>query len=134
MSSIHYKQTHAGLFINFCFNLPDTYKKGAFTGLSFRIYSICGNWSIINKEFTKLRKMFADNCYSTHLLYKCINQFLSKINNSCNIKNAKQKQGHVVSLLLYGVFMLKYRNSLRKIVKQHFPNANASFVFTVPCH
>ena len=29
--------------------------------------------------------------------------------------------------------MLKYRNSLREIVKQYFPNANVSFVFTVPC-
>ena len=133
MSSIYYKQTHTGLYTNFCSNLPDTYKKGAFTGLLFRIYSICGNWSIINDEFTKLRKMFADNCYPTYLLDKCINQFLSKINNSCNITNAKQKQGHVVSLSFYGVFMLKYRNSLSKIVKQYFPDANVSFVFTVPC-
>ena len=56
------------------------------------------------------------NCSSTYLLDKCINQFLSKINNLCNITNAKQKLGHVVSLPFYGVFMLKYRNSLRKIV------------------
>ena len=133
MSSIHYKQTHTGLYTNFCSNLPDTYKKCAFTGLLFRIYSICSNWSIINDEFAKLRKMFADNCYPTYLLDKCINQFLSKINNSCNITNAKQKQGHVVSLPFYGVFMLKYCNSLRKIVKQYFPDVNVSFVFTVPC-
>ena len=51
--------------------------------------------------------MFADNCYLTYLLDKCINQFLSKIKNSCNITYAKQKQGHVVSLPFYGVFMLK---------------------------
>ena len=75
--------------------------------------------------------MFSDNCYT--LLDKCINQFLAKINNSCNITNAKQKQGHVVSLPFYGVFMLNYRNSLRKIVKQYFPDANVSFVFTIAC-
>ena len=65
MSSIHYKQTHKGLYTNFCSNLPDTYKKDAFTGLLFHIYSTCGNWSIINDKFSKLRKMFADNCYPT---------------------------------------------------------------------
>ena len=128
MSCIHYKQTHTGPYTNFCSNLPDTYKKGAFTGLLFRIYSICGDWSIINDEFTKLRKMFADNCYPTNLLDKCINQFLLKINNSCNITNAKQKLGHVVSLPFYGVFMLKYRNNPRKIVKQYFPDANVSYL------
>ena len=47
MSSIPYKQTHTELYTKFCFNLPDTYKKGAFTGLLFRIYSICSNWSVI---------------------------------------------------------------------------------------
>ena len=73
MSSIHYKQTHTGLYTNFCSNLPDAYKKGALTDFLFRIYSICGNWSIINDEFTKLRKMFADNYYLTYLLDKCIN-------------------------------------------------------------
>ena len=62
MSSIHYKQTHTCLFTNFCSKLPDTYKKGAFTGLLFRIYSLCGNWSNIINEFTTLRKLFADNC------------------------------------------------------------------------
>ena len=82
MSSIHYRQTYTGLYTNFCSNLPDTYKKGAFTGLFFRIYSICGNWFIINDEFTKLRKIFAVNCYPAYLLDKCINQFLPKINNS----------------------------------------------------
>ena len=30
-------------------------------------------------------------------------------------------------------FMLKYRNSLRKIIKQCFPDANVSFVFAIPC-
>ena len=90
MSSIHYKQTHTGLYTNICSNLPDTCKKGTFTGLLLRIYS-------------------------------------------CNITNAKQKHGHVVSLPFYGAFMLKYRNSLRKIVKQYFPEVNVSFVFTVPC-
>ena len=60
MSSLHYIQTHTGLYTNFCSHLSDTYKKGAFTCLSFRIYSICGNWFIINDEFTKLRKVFAD--------------------------------------------------------------------------
>ena len=49
--------------------------------------------------------MFADNCYPTYLLDKCINQFLSKINNLCNITNARQKQGQVVSLPFYGVSM-----------------------------
>ena len=29
--------------------------------------------------------------------------------------------------------MLKYRNSLRKIVKQYFPDAYISFVFIIPC-
>ena len=77
--------------------------------------------------------MFADNCYPTYLLDKCINQFLSKINNLCNITNARQKQGQVVSLPFYGVSMLKYRNSLRNIVKQYFPDANVSFVFIIPC-
>ena len=133
MYSINYKQTHTGLYTNFCSNLPDTYKKGTFTGLLFRICSICCNWSIINDEFIKLRKILADNCYPTYLLDTCINQFLSKIKNSCKITNAKQKQGHVVSLPFYDVFMLKYCNSLRKIVKQYFPDANISFVFTVPC-
>ena len=33
MSSTHYKQTHTRLYTNFCTNLCDTYKKGAFTGL-----------------------------------------------------------------------------------------------------
>ena len=56
-----------------------------------------------------------------------------KQSNLCSIINAKQKQGHVVSLPFYGVFMLKCRNSLRKLVKQYFPNANVSFVFTVQC-
>ena len=45
----------------------------------------------------------------------------------------KQKQSHIVSLPFYGVFMLKYRYSLRKIVKKYFPGANVSFVFPVPC-
>ena len=105
MFSIHYnKQTHTGFYTNFCSNLPNMYKKAAFTGLLFRIYSIYSNWSIINDEFAKLHKMFDDNCYPTYLLDKCINQFLSKINHLCNITNAKQKQGHVVSLPFYGVF------------------------------
>ena len=33
ISSIHYKQTHAGLYTNICSILPDTNKKGAFTNL-----------------------------------------------------------------------------------------------------
>ena len=69
MSRIHYKQRHTGLYTNFCSNLPDTYKKGAFTGLLFRIYSVCSNRSIINDEFAKLRKMFTNNCYLTYLAY-----------------------------------------------------------------
>ena len=78
--------------------------------------------------------MFVANCYPTYLLDKCINQFLSKINNLCNKTYAKQKQGHVVSLPFYGIFMLKYRNSQCKIVKQYFLDANVFFfVFTVPC-
>ena len=40
MSSIHYKQTHTRFYTNFSFNLPDMCKKGAFTGLLFRIYTI----------------------------------------------------------------------------------------------
>ena len=120
MSSIHYKQTRTGLYTNFSSNLPNTYKNGTFTGLLFRIYSICSNWSIINDELTKLRKMFLVHCYPTYLLDKCVNQFLSKINNSCNKTHAKQKQGHVVSLPFCGVFMFKYRKSLCKIVKQYF--------------
>ena len=56
MSSIHYKQTHSGLYTNFCSNLPDTYKKGAFTDLLLSIYSICSNRFIINNKFAKLHK------------------------------------------------------------------------------
>ena len=58
---------------------------------------------------------------------------MTEINYSCNKTYAKQKRGHVVSLPFYGVFMLKYRKNIRKIVKQYFPDANVSFVVTVPC-
>ena len=133
MSSIYYKQTHTGLYTNFCSNLPDSYKKGAFTGLLSRIYSISSNWSIINDEFTKLRKMFVANCYPSHLLDNCINQFLSKTNYACDKTNVKRKPDYFVSLPFYGIFMLKYRNELRRTVKKYFPNINVSFVFTVPC-
>ena len=78
MSSIHLNKHIQGYIQIFVLILPDTYKKGAFTGLLFRIYSICSNWSIVNDEFAKLRKMFADNCYPTYLLDKCINQFCLK--------------------------------------------------------
>ena len=92
MSGIHYKQTHTGLYTIFFSNLPYTYKKDAFTGLLFHIYSICSNWFIVNDEFTKLQKMIAVICYPTYLLDNCLNLFLPNINNPRNKTNVKQKQ------------------------------------------
>ena len=121
MSSKHYKQTHTGLFTGFCSNLPDTHKKGVFISLLFYIYSICSDWSIINDEFPKFCKIFTVNCCPMYLFDNCINHFLSKINNLRNKTNFKQKQDHIVYIPLYGVFIIKYRNILRGIVKQYFP-------------
>ena len=133
MSSIYYKQTHTGLYTKFCSNLPHSYKKCAFTGLLSRIYSISSNWSIINDEFAKLRKMFVANCYPSQLLDNCINQFLSKTNYTCDKTNVKKKPDYFILLPFYGIFMLKYRNELRRIIKKCFPNINVSVVYTVPC-
>ena len=45
MSSTYHKQTNTGLYTNFCSNLPETYKKGAFTvffSYIFILYVVTG--------------------------------------------------------------------------------------------
>ena len=78
--------------------------------------------------------MCVANCYPSQLLDNCINQFLSKTNYTCDKTNVKKKPDYFILLPFYGIFMLKYRNELRRIIKKYFPNINVSVVFTVPCH
>ena len=104
MSSIYYKQTLTGLYTNFCPNLPDTYKKDAFAGLLFYIYSIFSNWSIINYEFTKLCKIVAVNYYYTYLLDNCIISFFLKLTIHA-IKQMLKRNRALFYLFRFTVFL-----------------------------
>ena len=102
MSSIYYKQTHTGLYTKFCSSLPHNYKKYAFTGLLSRIYSISSSWSIINDEFTKLRKcLLLIVILLNYLIIVLINFYLKRIIHVIKLM-LKRNQ----TILFYSHFMV----------------------------
>ena len=69
------KPTYTGLLLNFRSTCPNAWKSGLITCLLKRAKIICSDYELFKDEITKLRCIFAKNCYPNWFFNKCLKKF-----------------------------------------------------------
>lgn len=78
-TSVHRKQTHGGLGLNFFSFCDLSYKLSAINTLLYRAYHLSSSYFNIHTEFEFLKRYFTDNGYPICLVEKQISKFLSLV-------------------------------------------------------
>ena len=130
-TSVYRKKTFTGLYSHYDSLLPSIYKKGLILTLLYRLYSLCSNWLLFDKEVSFLQKVLSLNGYPSSLVEKCISQFLNKVNSTPKTKDSTEEKPSLTICLPYlGTLSLKMKTQIQKYVKSNIPNCHLRIVFS----
>ena len=79
VTSVYRKPTFSGVYTNYNSFIPEIYKSGLIRTLLFRLYSICSDRSLINKEIEHLHSIMKRNAYPDSLTNTVIRRFLARL-------------------------------------------------------
>ena len=74
-TSVWRKPTFTVLLLNFRSTFPNAWKSGLITCLLKHAKIICSDYELFKEEITKLRCIFAKNCYPNCFFNKCLRKF-----------------------------------------------------------
>ena len=74
-TSVWRKPIYTGLLLNFRSTCPNGRKSGLFTCLLKRAKTICSDYKLFKNQITKLRCIFAKNCYPNWFFDECLRKF-----------------------------------------------------------
>ena len=72
---VWHKPTYMGLLLDLRSTCPNAWKSGLITCLLKRAKIICSDYELFKDEITKLRCIFAKNCYPNWFFNKCLKNF-----------------------------------------------------------
>ena len=114
------KPTYTGLLLNFRSTCPNAWKSGLITCLLKRAKIIlCSDYELFKDEITKLRCIFAKNCYPNWFF----NKFLKKIENNSKLDSHDKEvddYAYILGLPYFGKPSRKFASQLSTLLKQNF--------------
>ena len=84
-TKVYRKPTNTGILMNFNSNAPMKWKKALIKYMLLRAYKLSSSFEFFQAEVEKIRGMFIQNSYPTHLIERIFREFISHrdINKDC---------------------------------------------------
>jgi hypothetical protein len=126
-TSIYRKPTNTGVLLNFSAICPPQWKNAIMNCFISRAHLVSSSWTIFHEEICKLSNIFCSNGYPKHLFDNCVNRFLSKKFEKCDIVETQDKDEDrnpvIICIPYVGQSSLNFKNQLTKI----FSRLNVKF-------
>ena len=113
------KPTYTGLLLNFRSTCPNAWKSGLITCLLKRAKIICSDYELFKDEITKLRCIFAKNCYPNWFFNKCLKKFENDTKPDSHDKEVDD-YSYILGLPYFGKPSRKFASQLSTLLKQKF--------------
>ena len=116
---VWHKPTYTGLLLNLRSTCPNAWKSGLITCLLKRAKIICSDYELFKDEITKLRCIFAKNCYPNCFFNKCLKNFENNIKPDSHDKEVDD-YAYILGLPYFGKPSHKFASQLSTLLKQKF--------------
>ena len=113
------KPTYTGLLLNFRSTCPNAWKSGLITCLLKRAKIICSDYELFKDEITKLRCIFAKNCYPNWFFNKCLKKFENDTKPDSHDKEVDD-YSYILGLPYFGKPSRKFASQFSTLLKQKF--------------
>ena len=113
------KPTYTELLLNFRSTCPNAWKSGLITCLLKRAKIICSDYELFKDEITKLRCIFAKNCYPNWFFNKCLKKFENDTKPDSLDKEVDDYL-YILGLPYFGRPSRKFASQLSTLLKQKF--------------
>ena len=130
VTSVYRKQTYTGLGLNYFSHCPFIYKLNSIRTLINRAYCVTSNFTALNREFSFLVEFFFQNGYPKKVVYKCINNFISKILHPPPIFATVNKKKMFAPMPYAGKHSEKMGDEVISLVNTYFGQIDLTIVFT----
>ena len=131
-TSVYRKPTFSGVYTNYNSFIPEIYKSGLIRTLLFRLYSICSDWSLVNKEIEHLHSVMKRNGYPDNLINTVTRHFLSRLfaeDNQRKVPTAEKKTFQLC-LPFLGKITSKTEIAISKALRQYLPSCKVRITTT----
>lgn len=124
-TSVYVKPTDRGTYSNFRSHIPDNYKKSVVKTLINRAVKFSSSWLELNVEISRLKQVFANNCYPQFLVDDIVNRRISKFKSGDVVQADVEYVDFYVRLGNLSNFK-KDGNTLKCILDSHVRPTNDS--------
>ena len=118
-TSVWRKPTYTGLLLNFGSTCPNAWKSGLITCSLKRAKIICSDYELFKDEISKLRCIFAKNCYPNWFFNKCLKKFEDNTKPDSHDKEVDD-YAYILGLPCFGKPSRKFASQLSTLLKQKF--------------
>ena len=118
-TSIWCKPTYTKLLLNFRSTCPNAWKSGLITCLIKSAKIIRPDYELFKNEITKLRCIFAKNCYPNWFFNKCLKKFQNNTKPDSQDKEVDD-YAYILGLPYFGKPSRKFVSQLSTLLKQRF--------------
>ena len=132
VTSVYRKPTFSGVYTNYNSFIPEIYKSGLIRTLLFRLYSICSDWSLVNKEIEHLHSVMKRNAYPDSLINTVTRRFLARLfaEESQRKVSTVEKKTFQLYLPFLGKITSKTEKSIARTLRQYLPSCKVRITTT----
>ena len=127
-TSIYRKPTFSGVYTNYDSFLPSIYKSGLISTLLFRAYTICSNWSLIDREIKNIKSFMLKNGYPELMIDKVATLFLNKL-HAKNGKTVSDKPEFKIILPYLGSYSKQLERKIMFSLRKFLPSIKVIFIY-----
>ena len=130
-TSVFKKQTYTGLLTNFLSFAPEIYKKSLVKTLINRIYHICSNWEVFNKNTSELKQTLDKNMFPSKLVDKTIKIYLDNKLNEGQIEDEITCDNNYIKLPYIGKHSELVSKKIKSLCQQFCKNTEIKVSFSM---
>ena len=130
-TSIYRKETFTGLLTNFCSFVPLIYKVALIKTLVNRIFFICSNSQLFQKNLKYLKEILDKNMFPPKLVDKTVRNFLEKNVDKSKIETKTDVSSNYFKLPYIGEYSEFISKRIKLLSKQFCKNTEIKLSFTM---
>lgn len=128
--SVYRKESFTGLGTSMFSYCSYIFKINSIKTLIFRSYKICSDYFSFHDELNFLLKYFRNNGYTSSMVHKQINIFLSRMYDNSSIANITHDKTLYFSFPFFGYQSEKLKSDISKLITKYYPNIKVNLVLT----